>query len=331
MKYDKRPVIIDIPFYGIYNIITKLRKGKKPMKHFKKILAIALALTMLLAFASPSFAADSSCKSITFLKDFVTTRTLGAALDDSAFSSSGIPVSNVNVKIKLEGENNVKLFGSADLGPIKDIKVILDNGKLMGYISIFKINIGDIVSDLTGQSFNFDFGAVAEQINPILDKLDSETLDLLALKETKNVTLADYGEVQAEILTVSSDKIAGKIAAAAAESGNPVDVTGKTVDELIELAAQLNISDLNYYIALYRISQSEDGLASFYYKDGKLVGVKINFINEETQESMSFDTSTFGLKFKSIETNLPDSAFSAPKIALNISGLVKFILKFFIR
>ena len=291
----------------------------------KKLLSIIMALAMLTAFAAPAFAADS-CKSIAFLNDFIDSRSIEVELDDSALSGFGISVKDVEVKAKFEGENNTKIAAKADIGPLSDVKIIGSGSELNGYFSFFKINVKEIIGD------NFDVNGIANQFYPILDKIDKDTVALLDLKETKDVNLKDYGAVKAEILTVSPDKIAAKIGEEAAKQGKAGEIEGKDITALIELAKELNIEELNYYIALYAVSQSEDGIASFYYKDGNLIGVKVNLVDEDSLEKVSIDTTeAIGLKVKSIKTGVADSAFAAPGFSFDITGLVKFILNLFFK
>ena len=69
---------------------------------------------------------------------------------------------------------------------------------------------------------------------------------------------------------------------------------------------------------------------SFHDEDGNLVGFRLNLVDKETLENESIDTTeAIGFKVKSIVTNLSDSDFNAPAFAIDITGLVKFFLSFF--
>ena len=283
-----------------------------------------MAVAIVMTFASTAFAAGES-KSIKFLNDFINSKTVGVKLDEVKIPEVGLSIKNAEIKAKFEGENKTKAAAKADIGPLSNVRIFANGNDLTGYFAIFKINVKEFVGD------GFDVNAIANEFYPMLEKLNKETVDMLALKETKDVNLEGYGAVQAEILTVSPDKIAEKITAEAIKQGKTdAELEGKDITALVELARELNIEELNYYIALYTVSQSDSGIASFYYKDGNLVGFRLNVIDEETLENESIDTTeAIGLKVKSIVTNLSDSEFNAPVFAIDITGLVKFFLSFF--
>ena len=292
------------------------------MKISKRLLSVILALAVIAAFATPVFAAEA--KSIKFLNDFIDSRTLDVEFDDSALSGFGISITDVEVKAKFEGENKTKVAASADIGPLSDVKIIGSGSELTGYFSFFKIN----AKEFLGSDFNID--KIANEFYPLLDKLDKDTVALLELKETKDVSLKNYGNVKAEILTVSPEKIAAKVKEEAVKQGKQADIEGKDIEALVALAKELNIEDLNYYIALYTVSQSENGIASFYYNGDKLIGVKINLVDKETLKEQSLDTTeAINLKVESISTGVSDSDFNAPAFAIDITGLVKFIFSLF--
>lgn len=294
------------------------------MKKAKSIISVVLALVMAALLAAPAFAAEA--KSIKFLNDFIDSKSIAVKLDDSAFSGTGIPLKNVEAKAKFEGEGKTKIAAKGDVGPLSNVKIIGSGNELNGYFAFFKINVKEII----GQNFNID--DIANQFYPILEKLDKEKVSLLTLKETKDVSLNNYGTVKAEILTVSPDVIAEKITAEAIKQGKQAEIEGKDIEALIALARELNIEELNYYIALYAVSQGENGIASFYYSGDKLVGAKINLVDEETLQEQSFDTTeSIGLKIESISTGVSDSDFNAPSFALDITGLVKFIINLFFK
>lgn len=294
------------------------------MKTMKKALAVLMAVAIVMAFASTAFAAGES-KSIKFLNDFINSKTVGVKLDEITIPEIGLSIKNAEIKAKFEGENKTKAAAKADIGPLSNVRIFANGNDLTGYFAIFKINVKEFVGD------SFDVNAIANEFYPMLEKLNKDTVDMLALKETKDVNLEGYGAVQAEILTVSPDKIAEKITAEAIKQGKTeAELEGKDITALVALAKELNIKELNYYAALYAVSQSESGIASFYYKDGNLIGFKLNVVDEETLESDSIDTTeAIGFKVKSIVTNLSDSDFNAPAFAIDITGLVKFFLSFF--
>lgn len=295
------------------------------MKKAKRLLSVILALAMAAALSAPAFAAESA-KSIKFLNDFIDTRSIEVDVDDSAFSGFGISVTDVEVKAKFEGENKTKIAAKADVGPLSDVKIIGGGNELNGYFSFLKINIKEIL----GANFNID--DIANQFYPILDKLDKETVSLLSVKETKDVSLKDYGTVKAEILTVSPDAIAAKITAEAVKQGKQAEIEGKDIEALVALAKELNIEELDYYIALYAVSQSENGIASFYYRGDDLIGAKVNLVDKETLKEQSIDTTeAIGIKVESISAGVSDSDFNAPGFAFDITGLVKFILNLFFK
>lgn len=294
------------------------------MKATRKILSIILVLAITAAFSTVAFAEDA--KSIKFLNDFIDSKAIGVELDDSAFSGFGISVTGVTVKAKFEGENKTKVAATANIGPLSNVKIIGSGSELNGYFAIFKINIKEII----GGSFSID--EIANQFYPLLDKLDKETVSLLEVKETKNVTLNNYGTVQAEVLTVSPDKIAAKIKEEAVKQGKEGEISGSDITALVALAEELNIEDLNYYIALYKVSQSADGLATFYYSNGNLVGVKINLVDKDTLAEQSIDTTqAINLKVKSITAGASDSDFAEPSFSFDITGIVKFIFGLFFK
>lgn len=294
------------------------------MKTMKKALAVLMAVAIVMTFASTAFAAGES-KSIKFLNDFINSKTVGVKLDEVKIPEVGLSIKNAEIKAKFEGENKTKAAAKADIGPLSNVRIFANGNDLTGYFAIFKINVKEFVGD------SFDVNAIANEFYPMLEKLNKDTVDMLALKETKDVNLEGYGAVQAEILTVSPDKIAEKITAEAIKQGKTdAELEGKDITALVELAREINIEELNYYIALYTVSQSDSGIASFYYKDGNLVGFRLNLVDEETLENESIDTTeAIGLKVKSIVTNLSDSDFNAPAFAIDITGLVKFFLSFF--
>lgn len=294
------------------------------MKNIKKALSVILALAIVAAFSAPAFAAQSN--SIKFLNDFIDSRSIDVEIDDSAFSKIGISVTDVEVKAKFEGENKTKVAAKADVGPLSDVKIIGAGNELNGYFSFFKININEII----GNSLNID--SIANQFYPLLDKLDKETVSLLSVKETKTVSLKDYGDVKAEILTVTPETIAAKITEEAVKQGKQAELEGKDITALVALAKELKIEELDYYIALYTVSQSDKGIASFYYKGDDLVGVKVNLVDKDTLQEVSVDTTeSLGLKVESIETGVTDSDFTAPGFAFDITGFVKFILNLFFK
>lgn len=288
------------------------------MKNLRKISAIILALVMITAALIPASAAQA--KSIRFLNDFIDSKTLEVELDDSAFSGGGIPITDVDVKAKFEGENKTKIAGTANVGPISDVKIFGSKGKLDGYFSIFKVNVSEIIGT------DIDIDGIANKFYPILEKLDKDTVNLLELKETKDVSLKNYGTVKAEILTVSADKIAEMVKKEAAKQGKSAEIEGKDIAALVAFAKELNIPELMYYIALYEVGTGENGVASFYYKGDNLVGIRINLVDEKTLKETSLDTTeAINLKIESIKTNVSDSAFNAPAFSIDITGLVKWI------
>ena len=296
------------------------------MKTMKKALAVLMAVAIVMTFASTAFAAGES-KSIKFLNDFINSKTIGIKLDDSAFSGAGISISNAEIKAKFEGENKTKVAAKADIGPLSNVRIFASGNDLNGYFAFFKINVKELIGN------NIDINAYLNGFYPIFEMVSKNAVDMLALKETKDVNLDGYGTVQAEVLTVSGDKIAEKITAEAIKAGKTeAELEGKDIDALVEVARELNNDELNYYLTLYSLSQGEDGIATFYYKDGNLIGFKLIIVDKETLDADAIDTteSFSSFKIKSIETNYSDSDFNAPAFAIDITGLVKFFLNFFV-
>lgn len=276
----------------------------------KKILSITLALLLAMTalFSVSAFAEEN--RSEKFINDLLSTKTISAEIDDSYF---GGLIKNVTLNVKLG--DTLKISGSGKALGFLKVKIFGDGEKLEAYIGalgLFKVNISDIV----GGTFEMD--GITEFIDPIFEKAD---------------IIKKYITLDAANSTADCDKFIINKEAVKNDFIDQLDLTGtgltkedlkaKTFEELVAMAGQLGGEELSGEAEAYaNLAKSE---LAFNYSGGKLVGVELKMYDENGNlTSMSSDE--LGLGFKSISTNVPDSAFNTPKFGIDITGLIKSVI-----
>lgn len=263
------------------------------MKKINKIIAVIMALTMVAALASPAFAADS--KSITFLNDLATSKTVKVGIDNSAFANYPVSVSNVSVAAKFTKNDDktykTSIAGSGKAGSL-NFKLLGDDDNMYAYLLIFKASVNDI----TGTKV--DISAYTDMFAAVIDDLDAEAIGLLKSSGTSAETNDLYGDVQVETLVPNATAVAS--------------------------AAIATPSKATYYAAFLGTS------VSLIYKDGNLVGVRSLTVDKEALTVTSIDTTkNTDFKVTSVTTNVDSDDFSEPFISIDITSLVKTIIGLF--
>lgn len=266
----------------------------------KKILAVMMSLIMALSFFSLAFAADAKpvSKTEAFIKAMENGVGVGANME------------------ALEGELYVKkdkAVANVTLGPL-NAKAILENGKFMAYFGIFSANITELVGALTIKKIE----SIVNEVPNAFKKFDTEDyFKYLTVKETKT------------------------------ENGAFYEIFGPNYEEIAKLIAKENpelnlndVQDMKAFCEYYAntntmVASLLNASATFKYEDENAVtlkGAEIKFPNDkgvpETIDVFSIlKTKTNGVAINFITVDIQDKVFNKPFSILNITWLIKLIIK----
>lgn len=286
----------------------------------KKSLSVLLATVIALCslFGVVGFADGGTNKSDALLSGLVNQKSLTVSLDDSNFATIPIKIKNVSLSAQFtkndSGSYDVKLGGSGKIGPFKS-KVIGNNNELNIYFLFFKMNAAALLGD------DFSLSALTQEIAPILDMLNEDTLGYLQYNQTIAERDGVYGDVQVEQYVPNLRKIAEALVAA---SGEEIDISTMTDEQLLTLVMNCDddaAAELKDLLSMH---------IEFVYKDGTLVNVRVLTLNQFTGQytDRMFDlTGDFGMKFKAIESPAKDSAFKSQFFAIDLTGLLTSLLR----
>lgn len=270
------------------------------------VLALILALSSVLwvtAFA------EEKTKTDTLLDEILETKSVRIALDDKTFDTPVIKNVVINAKLtEKDGKADAKVAGELELAG-KKLKAIYDEGNIDAYFFIFRVNLTKLLGDSLGLEDIFaEVGSVLNEV--------SAYRDFIKYDSTAEVNLGrNYGTVTAEKYVPDLDALV-----AAYNEQNPenaIEMNGWTEETI--LAEFDKYPDTKILADIYRNIAAE-----FYYKDNALVGVKVT-MPDENGRIETIDTTMADIVIKGITSNVDDSAFKAPFIAINITGLFNLL------
>lgn len=272
----------------------------------KKLLSIVLAVLLATVSLFSLTASAAENRSVKFIKDVQKSKTLSVSVDTSS-QTSGL-VKDVTANIKLG--DSVKIAGKGKVLGM-NAKIYAEGKNIDAYIAIFKIRVNQIID------LDLDLSSIGASITPVLDNAD-QILEYLEYNEK----LSSKNE---DVFTANKDEAINMVIEAAKEKGLEVtadDLKDKSVAELCEIAGITDEAQIAYYTNL------EKSAAHFYYNGDTLTGIKVEMADKDTGALKTIvDTSNLGgFKITAIGTNVPDSAFSQPKFAIDITGLAKSLV-----
>lgn len=268
----------------------------------KKLLCAMLSIVIALSFAGIVFAADAPVsKTEAFIK----------GMENGVGVSANVSVLNGLLYVKKD-----KAVADVTVGPLK-AKAILNDGKFTAYLAIFKADLTQLIPERT----------IAE-----LTGIVNEVPKAFAKFDTNEIF---------KYLTVDNEK-SGKDS-----NGNYVEVFGPNYEEIANLIIKENPDALNEkdkddivaFCEYFAQDSTEIGAllnskAVFTYKDESaktLVGATVsvpdangNIPDINVLEVLGKDV---GINISFITIDVEDSVFRAPFALLNITWLIKLIVK----
>lgn len=268
----------------------------------KKLLCAMLSIVIALSFAGIVFAADAP---VSKTEAFIN------GLENGVGVNANVSMINGLLYVKKD-----KAVADVSIGPL-NAKAILDDGKFTAYLSIFKADLTQLLPKST----------IAE-----LTGIVNEVPKAFANFDTTEIF---------KYLTVDNAK-SGKDS-----NGNYIEVFGPNYEEIAKLIVEENPDALNEmdkddivaFCEYFAQDSSEIGAllnskATFTYKDESaktLVGATVAFPDENGKlnniDVLKMLEKELGIKVGFITIDVDDSVFKAPFALLNITWLIKLIIK----
>ncbi len=265
----------------------------------KKLLCVLMSLLFVFSFSSLAFAQEEqTSKTEAFVQE----------LQNGFGVKANLSVIDGLLYIKKD-----KAAANVSLGPL-NAKAVLNDGKFTAYLSIFRADLNEVLPPYTIDEIT----GIVNEVTAAFSEFDtSEIFDYLDVIETKTV------------------------------GGKFVEVFGPDYEAIAELIVEENPDALNEKDAEdikafceYFAEGSEEvktllsSKASFTYEDEKaetLVEATVSVPDDKgvLQDVDIFDTLTkeLGITVSFITVDVDDGVFKAPLAILNITWLIKLIMK----
>lgn len=268
----------------------------------KKFLAVLMSLVMALSFFSLAFAADA--KPISKTEAFI------QSMENGVGAKAKLDLKG----LKIDGELYIKKDKAAanvNLGPI-NAKALLDGNKFTAYFGIFSADISALVPGVDKEIRN-----IVNEVPNAFKKFNTEEIfKYLKVKETKAVN-DDF----VEVFEPNYEEIAKKIVE---ENPELTIEDGRDIKEFCEYYAAQNTE----------LSNLLKASAEFTYDDESCKTLKAAVVRVpndkgvlETIDVFTMLSREYGINVDFITIDVSDKNFRKPFSILNITWLIKLIIK----
>ena len=272
----------------------------------KKFLCVLMSLAIALSFATLVFAADNGMsKTEAFIK----------SMENGVGVNANLGFGTLNIDGELYVQKD-KASANVTLGPI-NAKAMLDGDKFTAYFGIFKADVSQLVPSSTIRELK----GIVNEVPKAFAKFDTEMIfKYLEVDEENTKTLS--GGKFVEAFGPDYEAIADLI-----KEQNPDAITEADTDDIVAFCEYFKANDKTVGALL-------NSKAAFTYEDASaktLIEASVTIPDDkgnlQTIDIFKTLKQTLGITVGYITIDIPAKAFKAPFALLNLTWLIKLIIK----